>query len=209
MKFALTLVAFFAASTIYACDGGCGSFSSCGGCSDSFSSCGGCSDSFSSCGGCSNSFSSCGGCSNSFSGGDGVGNGFSKAKVAPKAVVPPAIPIPTPPKAVVPPVPDLPQAIPIEPTKKATIRVQVPADAIVVVNGKQTTTTGEVRTYVTTLNPDYVYDYKIVVWVKRNGVWHYQTKNVQLGETKYVASLAFALPANTDERLATTERSER
>jgi uncharacterized protein (TIGR03000 family) len=127
------------------------------------------------------------------------------------------------PKKVQPSTSDLPQAIPIEPkkatilpseeeaipipTKRATIRVQVPPDAIVIINDKQTTTTGENRTYVTWIYPNYVYDYKIVAWVKRDGVWHYQKKTIQLGETTR-ASLAFALPANT-EQVAINERNER
>ena len=160
------------------------------------------------CGGCGGSSysSGCGGgCGdaiyngcNSFVGGCGNSGCGTSNSTQPQAI--PATPATTNP---------LPQAIPIEPTKKTTIRVHVPVDAVVVVNGMTTTSKGEDRSYISYINPDYVYTYKITVWVKHDSKWLYEVQTVKLSGDTSTAKLAFALPANTDEKLATTERTNR
>jgi uncharacterized protein (TIGR03000 family) len=86
-----------------------------------------------------------------------------------------------------------PRAIPLTP-KKATIKINVPADAVVVVNGKKTTSTGEHREYVSHVYAGYVYDYTITVQVVRNGVVYESTRKVVIGDNTLKASLAFTAP---------------
>ena len=183
MKFALAfLAAFLLTCTAYACDR-CGG-SSGGGCGMGYSSCG---DGCGSCGGYS--YGGCGSCGGYDSCGDYMSYGGCASGHCPlNAASPQAAPA-TPAATIVPPV-------------KATIKVHVPADAIVVINGKQTVTTGEDRSYSTRIQPNLIYAYKVVAWVKRDGQWAHEEQMVNISHIQKVTDVAFSLPSDIDIQVA-------
>lgn len=69
----------------------------------------------------------------------------------------------------------------------AVLDIQVPADAIVFVNGQRTQTPGENRSYVSrNLKPGFKYSYELKVELERNGKTETQTKVIDLraGDSK-------------------------